>query len=120
YRGRDGDGDICSLHDLDIRDKHHLLIPVANIVSIDGLELEDESGNVNIHTFTATGPLLTHSIPVPFGSHIKNHGKVAIRVTFGNAVLADDLEVTPMLSRLRWKTFRIVREFQRMVHETRP
>jgi hypothetical protein len=118
YRG--GDSDICSLHDLAIRDKHHLLIPVANIVSIDGLELEDESGDVDVHTFTATRPLLTHGIAVPFGSHIKNHGKVAIRITFGNGILADDPEVVPTLSRLRWKTSRIVRVFQRMAYEARP
>jgi len=117
YKGRDGDGDICSLHDLDIHDKHHLLIPVANIVSIDGLELENESGEVDVHTFTAARPLLTHSIPIPFGSHIKNHGQVTIRVTFGNGILADDPEVVLTLLRLRWKTSRIVRALQRIAYE---
>ena len=38
YNG--GDADICALHDLDIDDKHHLLIPILTVVGIDGVELE--------------------------------------------------------------------------------
>jgi hypothetical protein len=117
YNG--GDSDICTLHTLDIDDKHHLLIPVANIVSIDGVKVEDESGNIDIHTFAATRPMFTHRIPVPFGSHIKNHGKVTIRITFGNGALTDDFEVVPTLKRFSWEVSRIVRTLQRMAHNVR-
>jgi len=45
YQG--GDADIWAIHRLDIHDKHHLLIPVLNVLSIDGVELQQDNGQVD-------------------------------------------------------------------------
>ena len=44
YKG--GDGDILALHDLDIDDKHHLLIPMLTVSGVEGVELEHEDGTI--------------------------------------------------------------------------
>ena len=76
------------MHAMDIRDKHHLPIPVLTTGSIDGIEVEQEGA-----TFTGFGvapltfqrpPYYIHLNP---SIHVKNHGKVTadIGVQYGDA-----------------------------------
>lgn len=81
YKG--GNDFIYSLHRLDIRDKHRLLIPTTHATTADGIEFEDESGNtVTGYSFTVIG---TQVIDAPIKKHlrVKNQGKVSLRVLFG-------------------------------------
>jgi hypothetical protein len=43
YKG--GNDPLCALHDLDIMDKHRLLIPVASVTALVGASAEDDRGN---------------------------------------------------------------------------
>ncbi len=116
YKG--GDSDVCAVHQLDIDDKHHLLVPVAHIVSIDGVELQNERGEIDVHTFVARDPLLTHRILIPIGSNVKNEGCVSIRVSFQEGEFIEECEVIPTLQRFSAKVVRIVRYLQRMAQGT--
>ena len=111
YQG--GDPDIWAIHRLDIYDKHHLLIPVLNVLSIDGVELEQENGQIDCLTLALTGPL-TNRIEVPFGSNLKNYGHATFEVKFRDGIPAEGLEVVPTLKRFSWKVTRIVRTLPRM------
>lgn len=111
YEG--GDADILAIHRLDIHDKHHLLIPVLNVLSIDGVELEQESGQVDCLTLALTGPI-PEWIEVPLGSKIKNYGHATFEVKFRDGIPAEGLEIIPTLKRFSTKTLRIVRLLQRM------
>ncbi len=113
YKGGDGDADICAIHQLDIHDKHQLLIPVLNVLSINGVELEQENGQINTLTLALTGPI-TDRIEVPFGSKLKNYGHATFEVKFRDGIPAEGLEVIPTLKRFAWKVKRIVRTLQRM------
>ena len=111
YQG--GDADIWAIHRLDIHDKHHLLIPVLNVLSIDGVELEQENGQVDCLTLALTGPI-PEWIEVPFGSKLKKYGHATFEVKFRNGILTEGLEVVPTLRRFSAKTGEIVFVFQRM------
>lgn len=95
YRG--GNDSIFSLHHLDIRDKHALLIPVLNAISIRGIVAEDESGKeVPGFSFTITGrnPIL---IDLPINWHVKDKGKPTIAVLFENGLAMEYTDVGDML-----------------------
>jgi hypothetical protein len=111
YKG--GDSDICAIHELDIDDKHHLLIPILTVVGIDGVELENEDGTIEHYTIRITRPNVYRE-QVAFGSKFKNHGKVRFQVTFREGTPTHDLEVVPTLLRFSRKTLQIVRILQRM------
>jgi hypothetical protein len=113
YREKGGDSDICAIHDLDIDDKHHLLIPILTVVGVDGVELENEDGTTD-HFTIATTRLNAYRAPVPLGSKFKNHGKVRFQVTFREGTPTHNLEVVPTLLRFSRKTLRIVKILQRM------
>ena len=111
YKG--GDSDICAIHDLDIDDKHHLLIPILTVVGVDGVELENEDGTIDHFTIAITRPNV-YRARVPFGSKFKNHGKVRFQVTFREGTPTHNLEVVPTLLGFSRKTLRIVKTLQRM------
>ena len=112
YEG--GDSDIWAIHRLDIDDKHHLLIPVVNVVSVDGVEIEKEDGTIEGLTFTAHKPIHIYRLPIPPGSNVKDYGNTTIRIAFRQGVLTDNLEVVPTLLRFSRKTQRIVHRLQQM------
>jgi hypothetical protein len=111
YQG--GDSDIWAIHQLDIDDKHHLLIPVLNVLSIEGVELEQENGQVDCLTLALTGPI-PGWIEVPLGSKLKNYGHATFEVKFRDGIPAEGLEVVPTLRRFSAKTLEIVRILRRM------
>jgi hypothetical protein len=113
YEG--GDSDIWAIHRLDIDDKHHLLIPLVSLVSIDGVELENKDGTVDRFTYVpGTYPSLPYRLEIPDTSHVKSNGEVTIRVTFGEGPLGDDIEICSTLRRFSAKVLQIVRILQRM------
>jgi hypothetical protein len=111
YKG--GDADICAIHDLDIDDKHHLLIPILTVVGVDGVELENEDGTIDHFTIAITRPNV-YRARVPFGSKFKNHGKVRIQVTFREGTPTHNIEVVPTLLGFSRKTLRIVRALRKL------
>lgn len=78
------------LHDLDVSDKHWMLLPVARVGDARDIVMEDEKGNIitgNTHAVTGNGP---YSVTFPIEYNIKDNGKLTVDVVFG------EME-TPML-----------------------
>ena len=76
-----GNNAIWSLHALDIRDKHKLLIPVLDWTSRSGLQVEDNRGTIHDLTSVRTrGHAIVDRFPA--GSKIKNEGKTFFEVQF--------------------------------------
>jgi hypothetical protein len=72
-----GDEAIWPIHNLDIRDKHRLLIPVLSTGHIEGIRLIDEHGEMwrgDGSSETIQRP--PYIIPYPPGLHIKDKGKL--------------------------------------------
>jgi hypothetical protein len=78
---------IKMLHDLDISDKHWLLIPVTRAVDARGIVVEDENGTLDTRDtnfVTGSGP---YTVCLPLEYTIKDKGKLSIEVVF------DDIEI---------------------------
>jgi hypothetical protein len=111
YKG--GDSDILALNDLDIDDKHHLLIPMIAVTGVKGLELENEDGSIDRFDI-----LLTRARPyrkvVGLETKLKNHGHVGFHITFGKGTPAENLEIIPTLERFSGKVWELIRWLQQM------
>ena len=105
YKG--GDSDLLSLHDLDIDDKHHLLIPMLAVTGVEGVEVEHEDGTVTRYDIMLVPPN-SYRGTVPLESKIKNHGEVRFEITFREGTPLEGVEVIPTLKRFSRKVQRIV------------
>ncbi len=94
---------VWSVHRLNIRDKHRLLIPVFFYSSIRGIETEDETGiSKNGFTF-GTHQEPPWYVPMPAGTHVKKNGKLSFSVMFKYGKAEDEAahaEEIPVYSRL--------------------
>lgn len=82
YKG--GNDSIYALHDMNVIDKHQLLLPVVHVSSLVGVDAEDENQNRIIGgTFVVSEGKV--NIPLVSSSNFKitNHGKAAFQVFFG-------------------------------------
>ncbi len=111
YKG--GDSDILALHDLDIDDKHLLLIPMLTVTGINGVELENEDGSIDCFDIALTR-LNPYELKVGLETKLKNHGEVRFQVTFGKGTPTENLEIIPTLKRFSSKVWEIVRRLQIM------
>ena len=77
-----GDFAIRTLHKLDIRDKHRLLIPVVHYSSIDAIYLKDQQGIVHQGGTWGTDQPLPHYVNFERGVHIEQPGSASFDVMF--------------------------------------
>ena len=111
YQG--GDSDILALHDLDIDDKHRLVIPMVAVTGVTGIELENEDGTIDcVNIVLSRGEV--YRKPVPLGTKFKEHGEVQFHVTFGKGTVTEGLEIIPTLERWHDKVWELIRWLQRM------
>ena|SRR5258708_18185802 len=88
------------LHDMDISDKHWLLVPVTRAVDVKGIVVEDEKGNLetrDTNLVTGDGP---YSVCLPLECTIKDKGKLTVEVVFGEIDIAL-LQQMPVMEDLR-------------------
>jgi hypothetical protein len=100
YKG--GNDSLWAIHQLDIIDKHRLLLPVMNYTALQSIELENDAGEI-IKGGTWATTQSTFFADIPSGYHIKDKGQVAVTVIFGKGTPVDGMDVSDMLS-----TFAIV------------
>ena len=96
-----GNGPLWTLHEMNITDKHQLLLPVFKIMQFTGISLEDEDGNI----FPADGqPYLTDDsywFKVRDGKlKVHEKGRAATAIVFGVGVPLQDQPVVPALTKL--------------------
>jgi hypothetical protein len=77
-----GNPAIWTIHNLDIRDKHILLIPVFTNLSIIGIEVENERGETFPGNTWATTQEAPFYVDFESGIHVKNKGQLAYEVIF--------------------------------------
>ena|SRR6202521_5950669 len=95
YEG--GNDSIWFIHILDIDDKHRLLLPVLEFVSILGIEVENEKGEIQKGS-TWSGPQKPpYYVPIPLGWHFKEKGKVAFSVLFDDGPTFQFSDIRDML-----------------------
>jgi len=86
----DGNCLVKLLHDLDVSDKHWLLIPLTRVATITDIIVEDEKGYIttgNTYPINGDGPYFLDFLP---HYKVKNKGKLTLDVVF------DDIEI-PLL-----------------------
>lgn len=77
-----GDSAIRTVHELDVRDKHRLLIPVVHYSSIGAIYVKDQYGvRVKGGTWGTTDPL-PHFVEFERGIHIEDPGSASFDVMF--------------------------------------
>jgi hypothetical protein len=83
YGGEDGDFAIRTVHELDIRDKHRLLIPIVNYSSIGDIYVKDQQGQRHRGETWGTADPLPHFVgPFERGIHIEDPGSASFNVMF--------------------------------------
>lgn len=76
-----GNNAICTIHDLDITDKHMLLIPLARVTAVVGAVLENEAGgSTEGASFGTMNEVLPITIPVPRNFKVKKYGSLMFEV----------------------------------------
>lgn len=101
YTGGDGEF-LCHLHDLDIEDKHRLLIAKAEFSFVDGITVEDDAGSE--FTFGTWLVVYGKIADVPLAGNrnakVKNEGQPSYSVRFGNALPFALEPVIPTMNQL--------------------
>jgi len=91
---------IYILHELDIADKHLLVLGLRPLAGIEGIVVEDENGET-IHGFGATTEAPPpYVIPFERNFRIKDKGKLAFDIVLPESSLYEFVEITEVLSKL--------------------
>lgn len=93
-----GNDSLMALHDLDIADKHRLLLPVMQVGALTGVCLQSNEALFQDCTFVFTGNRAYTPIKVPGDLTINHKGKPALRIFFEKGL---PLEGHPVVETLR-------------------
>jgi hypothetical protein len=96
---------LWSLHELDIIDKHRLLLPVVQSAGISGITVKNQSEEITGDTWSIDAPP-PYRIDIPSTHQVKNEGKLTISILFDDGTPLKGSEVSDTLS-----------VFQRLVSE---
>jgi hypothetical protein len=118
YKG--GNAAICAIHDLDILDKHILLIPVLSVASLTGVHVDDEAsglhmvnctiavhGNRSLSAIGWSGMLAKRP-----KLHIKDKGKATADILFQNGLPLQRQAIIPTLKQLSQLVSGIIERFE--------
>ena len=92
-----GNDSIWFIHILDIDDKHRLLLPIIEFVSVGGIEVENEAGKVVKAGTWGTAQKPPYYVPIEFGWHLKKKGQVAFSVLFDEGARFQFADIRDML-----------------------
>jgi hypothetical protein len=112
YEG--GDDSLWMVHSFDIDDKHRLLLPVFEYSSIQGIEVENEQGEVERGFTWGTHEKPPYYVHIPLGWHFKQKGEVSVAVLFGEGTLtqfADTLDMLWTFQIKTWNTVQLLADF---------
>jgi len=99
---------IYALHYLNIRDKHKLLTPIVEFAAIEGIELENERGEVEKIGTWASSQKPPYYVPIETGWHIKNKGHVVVEILFEEGTPLYDLEIIDTLQLYSRSTLQVI------------
>jgi hypothetical protein len=107
----EGDWAIRTVHKLDIKDKHQLLIPVIHYSSIGDIYLEDQYGETHQRNTWATAAQLPYYVNVE-GMHIKDPGGASFVVMFQNGDVGRETRAPDTLRYYHAHVLMIVKLFE--------
>jgi hypothetical protein len=106
-----GDSFLCAIHNLDIRDKHKLLVPLARVTAVVDAVLETETGEstrgASWSTIRETLPI-TIPIPAKAKAKIKEYGHLAFEVIFDQGSPVQGVAVSNTLHHFRQVTLSVI------------
>jgi hypothetical protein len=119
YEGGNGEA-IFALHELNILDKHMLLLPVVQVGVVHGMSLQDDRGHewTNLTVLAEDGRVYFSNIPLEDGSEIKvtDNGKPTVTIFFDKGLVpVENKPVLPTLIQLAQIVSDIVKQFERLV-----
>ncbi len=99
YKG--GNNALCALHDLDVMDKHKLLIPIVSVTALIGVDVADEAGNTlrNTTLTVAQGGKL-NAVMFNTPAKITNYGQPTFGIFFDKGQAFEGQPVIPTLHEL--------------------
>lgn len=109
YRGGNGEA-LCVLHALDIRDKHHLLIPLINVSWVTVIL---QTGEEEVTHFLYERSEEPNMIRTPPGTEIKSYRNPSIQILFDDVEGFKGQSVFPTLTQLRHAVVAAVQEIER-------
>jgi len=90
---------VWTLHDLDISDKHLLLLGLDPISQITGISVSDQNGELHRgHSMPSTGVDGKYHILFASGIKVEDKGRLSVAVTFQEAGLYNPVPVESLLS----------------------
>ena len=112
YKG--GNDALCALHDLDIIDKHRLLIPTINYTAVRGVSAEDFQGTkvINCHFMVGPGGVL-NGIKAGPGFKITNHGQPTYLVLFDKGTIFEGKPIIQTLHGLSQLILNTIKEVEK-------
>jgi hypothetical protein len=117
YKG--GNDALWTLHELNILDKHRLLLPVIHVGVLHGVGLEDDRGNqfTGLTMLVEAGRVHIPSIPGHAGDNFKitNKGKPTLSVFFAEGLPTEGQFVLPTLICFVELVSNIIEQFERVV-----
>jgi hypothetical protein len=110
YKG--GNGAIWSLHELNIADKHKLLIPIAQATTITGVYAEIGSITLEDSSFSIRDGRVVNAIGSDEDIHIQKYGKVTGQTFFQEGLPLAGEPIVPSLLRIAEETARAIDAFE--------
>lgn len=117
-----GNSVLCIIHDLDIRDKHKLLVPLTRITAVVDAVLEDEAGHTTKGaTWGTLNEALPITIPISAGSKmkVKEYGHLAFDVILNQGSGIHTLSVSDTLHHFREVTLGTIEAMEGFFSRTR-
>jgi hypothetical protein len=88
---------IRTLHDLDISDKHLLLLELTPNAAIENMALRDESGQIYERIRVPVEGSGKYGIRLGPGIHVQNHGKLSFHVSLKDAGIFNGVPIPGLL-----------------------
>jgi hypothetical protein len=101
YKG--GNNALWTLHDLNIRDKHILLLPTMRVTALNGVCVEFEGGRkhkLGLWVITGHGRVIMQEFPGERNVKIADYGKPTLHVLFDKGLPVEGKAVIPALHQL--------------------
>jgi hypothetical protein len=109
---------IWALHELDIVDKHRLILPVVKSTTISGIVVEDEHGPVSGDSWPIIASGDTFHFDFKPNIQIKNKGKPTVEVRFADGVPTESSAILTTLEEFSRLVARLVDLLERVVQHT--
>jgi hypothetical protein len=112
-----GNYDLWTLHQLDIADKHRLLLPLVQAAWIDNYAVKNKAGEIvtgGTWLNRRSGPYHVDFSP---GYEVQNHGKLSLLILFDKGVIAESDEILDALTRFSRLVSQIVVDLEHVMSQ---